>query len=116
MGATAGAQVHGLMDDYVSHTSTCALILTTRVVLCGATHQVSGGGAYPRQAGDALQLCHGKKSQPTQLNGWDCGVFMFVAVLQLSRGNRLSFKQQQMDSLRGRLLLALAEKDPTLLQ
>ena len=45
-----------------------------------------------------------------------CGVFMFVAVMQLSRGNRLSFKQQQMDSLRGRLLLALAEKDPTLLQ
>ena len=68
-----------------------------------------------KNGGKTRDLCYGKREQPTQTNDWDCGMFMFAAVLQSCRGKRLAFGQAQMKWLRARLLLALANKNANFL-
>ena len=65
-------------------------------------------------AADVCDLCSTVRP-PQQQNGYDCGVFMLAAVLQLSRGKKLAWQQPRITALRARLVLALAEKSADLL-
>ena len=56
----------------------------------------------------AAELC-GSSGVPQQANGYDCGVFVCAAILQLTRRCQLALQQQQITEMRTWLVLCLAQ-------